>query len=385
MMNNTQTGYVVIYSPADAGITHTVHVPAQQKQQWEKIKKDSVGNYYMTSLVRAVLRLAVGDKTVNSQAVIGDFKFTYKVSSDRKNIYINLIELTESKSKTDQSPGLYQAKWRGGKWFVPSEQYTTMDLNHKWSHGAHMAVVPGKYESKEYAGEMIGTHVEKAYFSGNTATNNVRKGGNHFSLFWSNNEFTSKQHKDSLVSLIQTAQKQSASVQWLVHGEGAAMFVEAMKFIKNNPKSSDLFAAQKGLSTQEVYFSNPRGRHSSKKSLEEICKSIGMNCAGVNINTKDVLYNADARKGMLTEVTKVMGGAMFAGGGAAGLGNELGVDTFMKVKELATTSPGLASMLVIAGGVIVVASKGASASGYVRNMHGAISSTFGSGNQNWAG
>jgi hypothetical protein len=384
MMNNTQTGYVVIYSPADAGITHTVHVPAQQKQQWEKIKKDSVGNYYMTSLVRAVLRLAVGDKTVNSQAVIGDFKFTYKVSSDRKNIYINLIELTESKSKTDQSPGLYQAKWRGGKWFVPSEQYTTMDLNHKWSHGAHMAVVPGKFESKEYAGEMIGTHVEKAYFSGNTATNNVRKGGNHFSLFWSNNEFTSKQHKDSLVSLIQTAQKQSASVQWLVHGEGAAMFVEAMKFIKNNPKSSELFAAQKGLSTQEVYFSNPRGRHSSKKSLEEICKSIGMNCAGVNINTKDVLYNADARKGMLNEIAMVAGGVAFAGGGAAGLSEEMGVDALMKVKDLAMTAPGLASMLALAGGIIVVAGKGASISGYVRNMHGTISSTFGSGNQNWA-
>jgi hypothetical protein len=383
-MSNTQAGYVVIYSPADAGITHTVHVPAPQKQQWEQIKKDSVGNYYMTSLVRAVLRLAVGDKTVNSQAVIGDFKFTYKVSADRKNIFINLIELTESGPKTNQSPGLYKAIWNGAKWATESDINTSMDLNHKWS-GGHVAVVPGQFESKEYAGERIGTHVEKAYFPGNTSSQNVKQDGNHFSLFWLNNEFTSKQHKNSLVSLIQTAQKQSANVKWLVHGEGAATFIEAMKFIKNNPKSTDLFAAQKGMSAQEVYFSNPRGKHSSKKTLEEICKSIGMNCAGVNINTKDVLYNADARKGMLTEVTKVMGGAMFAGGGAAGLGNELGVDTFMKVKELATTSPGLASMLVIAGGVIVVASKGASASGYVRNMHGAISSTFGSGNQNWAG
>ena len=384
MMSNTQTGYAVIYSPADAGITHTVHVPEQQKQQWEQIKKDSVGNYYMTSLVRAVLRLAVGDRTVNSQAVIGDFKFTYKVSLDRKNIYINLIELTQSGPKTNQSPGLYKAIWNGAKWATESDINTSMDLNHKWSHDAHVAVVPGQFESKEYAGERIGTHVEKAYFSSSTATQNVKKNGNHFSLFWLNNEFTSKQHKDSLVSLIQSAQKQSASVQWLVHGEGAAAFVEAMRFIKSNPKSSDLFAAQKGMAGQEVYFSNPRGRHSSKKTLEEICKSIGMNCAGVNINTKDVLYNADARKGMLTEVTKVSGGALFAGGGVAGLSGEMGVDALMKVKDLAMTAPGLASMLALAGGVVVVAGKGASISGYVRNMHGAISSTFGSGNQNWA-
>lgn len=135
------------------------------------------------------------------------------------------------------------------------------------------------------------------------------------------------------------------------------------------------------MSAPEVYFSNSRGRNSSKKSLEELCKSVGMACAG---NTKDVLYNADARKGMLKEIAMVSGGVLFAGGRAAGLSDEFGVNALIKVKELAMTSSSLASMLTLAGGVIVVAGKGASISGYVRNMHGAISSTFGSGNQSWA-
>ena len=71
-----------------------------------------------------------------------------------------------------------------------------MDLSHQWG-AAHSAVIPGKFESKEVAGRLIAKHLENAYFPQTRQRNAIHEDGNHFSLFWLNNEFTSDTYMKS--------------------------------------------------------------------------------------------------------------------------------------------------------------------------------------------
>lgn len=385
-MSATKAGYAQIFSSHEAGVAHNVHIPESQKAAWESITNSHVGNYYETTLLRAVLRLAVGDKTVAPQASIGEFNFSYTTSPDRKDIFINLISFKSDTHVSARTPGIYKPRWGANGWEVPegSSPSSSMDLSHAWSNNAHVATIPGKFDNKEDAGSMMGVHIEKAYQKGSNALSEARQQGNHFSLFWLNNEFTSKEHIQSLVSMIQQAQKQSKNMKWLIHGEGCGTFVQALRFIKANPVASDIITAQKGMANQDVFFSNPRGRHTSKKDLEAICKSVGMSFVDVNLNKNDVLHNPDARNDALKEIGKAAGAVAFTGAGAHFAG-EAGVESVQKLVELAASSPaGLGSALAIAGGVVVIAGKAASLCGMARNLKGAMSSTFGSGNQNWA-
>ena len=385
-MSVTKAGYAQIFSSHEAGVAHNVHIPESQKAAWESITNSHVGNYYETTLLRAVLRLAVGDKTVTPQASIGEFSFSYTTSPDRKDIFINLISFKSDTHVSARTPGIYKPRWGANGWEIPegSSPSFSMDLSHAWSNNAHVATIPGKFDNKEDAGSMMGVHIEKAYQKGSNALSEARQKGNHFSLFWLNNEFTSKEHIQSLVSMIQQAQKQSKSMKWLIHGEGCGTFIQALRFIKANPVASDIITAQKGMANQDVFFSNPRGRHTSKKDLEAICKSVGMSFVDVNLNKNDVLLNPDARNNALKEIGKAAGAVAFTGAGAHFAG-EAGVESVQKLVELAASSPaGLGSALAIAGGVVVIAGKAASLCGMARNLKGAMSSTFGSGNQNWA-
>ena len=305
-MTVSKAGYAQIFSSHESGIARNVHIPESQKASWESIKNSHVGNYYETTLLRAVLRLAVGDKTVAPKAKIGEFSFSYTISPDRKDIFINLISIKSNSHVSAKTPGIYKPEWDGREWALPSgaSPEKSMDLDHAWSNSAHVATIPGKFDNKEDAGSMMGVHIEKAYIKGSNALSDARQRGNHYSLFWLNNEFTSKEHIQSLVSMIQHAQKQSKSMKWLIHGEGCGTFVQALRFIKANPVASDIITAQKGMGNQDVFFSNPRGRHTSKKDLEAICKSVGMSFVDVNLNKNDVLHNPDARNDALKEIRR---------------------------------------------------------------------------------
>src|SRR5690554_1259828 len=81
--------------------------------------------------------------------------------------------------------------------------------------------------------------------------------------------------------------------------------VQALTFIKKNPKSSDLFVAQKAMNLQEVCFSNPRGAGTAKADLEKLCKDIGIKTVTININKHDVFFNPDARKSLRSEERRV--------------------------------------------------------------------------------
>ena len=384
-MSIQKSNYAQIFSSHDAGVAHNVHIPKSQKASWDAIKNSHVGNYYETTLLRAVLRLAVGDKTVAPQASIGEFSFSYTTSPDRKDIYIHLISAITT-TLTSKTPGIYKAEWDKDKWIIPqgSAPVSSMNLNHSWSDNSHVAAISGKFDNKERAANMMGVHIENAYIKGGNALSSVRQQGNHFSLFWLNNEFTSKDHIQSLVSMIQQAQKQSKNMKWLIHGESCGTFVQALRFIKANPITSDLLTAHKGMSGQDVFFSNPRGRHTSQKELESLCQSVGMSCAGVRINKSDMLLNADARKGLWP--LAFAAGTVSITDFSSFLSGEIGADALEKVWNLVSNSPesGVGSAVAIAGGVLAVTGKVVSVSGYFRNLKGVASSTFGSGNQQWA-
>src|SRR5690554_2761077 len=383
--------YSILYSAENGtNISCNIHVPTKQLKDWERIKNNHAGNYYMTTLLRAVLRLAVGDKNVLTQATIGDFRFSYEVSLDRKDIRVHLIEIVNSNTPQPQASGLYQVKWGSNKghWEIRegSRPMTSMDLTDQW-YAAHMAAVPGKFDNKERAANTMGIHLENAYYSDADQINDIRNGGHHYSLFWLNNEFNDTAHVQSLVSLIQQAQSQQAKVKWLIHGEGCGSFVQALTFIKKNPKSSDLFVAQKAMNLQEVCFSNPRGAGTAKADLEKLCKDIGIKTVTININKHDVFFNPDARKSLRNKAMFTAGGVTLAGGASGFASGELGIDTIQKLIEFAQSNPSLtlSGGLFVAGGVAVIVQKAGNLNAFARNLKGVWDSSVGSGNQRWAG
>src|SRR5690554_4160778 len=383
--------YSILYSAENGtNISCNIHVPTKQLKDWERIKNNHAGNYYMTTLLRAVLRLAVGDKNVLTQATIGDFRFSYEVSLDRKDIRVHLIEIVNSNTPQPQASGLYQVKWGSNKghWEIRegSRPMTSMDLTDQW-YAAHMAAVPGKFDNKERAANTMGIHLENAYYSDADQINDIRNGGHHYSLFWLNNEFNDTAHVQSLVSLIQQAQSQQAKMKWLIHGEGCGTFVQALTFIKKNPKSSDLFVAQKDINLQEVFFSNPRGAGTAKADLEKLCKDIGIKTVTININKHDVFFNPDARKSLRNKAMFTAGGVTLAGGASGFASGELGIDTIQKLIEFAQSNPSLtlSGGLFVAGGVAVIVQKAGNLNAFARNLKGVWGSSVGSGNQRWAG
>lgn len=383
--------YSILYSAENGtNISCNIHVPTKQLKDWERIKNNHAGNYYMTTLLRAVLRLAVGDKNVLTQATIGDFRFSYEVSLDRKDIRVHLIEIVNSNTPQPQASGLYQVKWGSNKghWEIRegSRPMTSMDLTDQW-YAAHMAAVPGKFDNKERAANTMGIHLENAYYSDADQINDIRNGGHHYSLFWLNNEFNDTAHVQSLVSLIQQAQSQQAKIKWLIHGEGCGTFVQALNFIKKNPKSSDLFVAQKDINLQEVCFSNPRGAGTAKADLEKLCKDIGIKTVTININKHDVFFNPDARKSLRNKAMFTAGGVTLAGGASGFASGELGIDTIQKLIEFAQSNPSLtlSGGLFVAGGVAVIVQKAGNLNAFARNLKGVWGSSVGSGNQRWAG
>lgn len=390
-------GYKKILGPEDdRNLTRNVWVPECQYNEWKRIKDGKDGNYYMTSLFRSITDMA---KTPGARMPMyqmgryGDFDMSYQISPASKDIYLNLVALSNSsESIGPQTPGLYRTYWEGdakdGRWKV-KESCTTMELSHQWG-GAHSAVIPGKFESKEVAGRLIAEHLENAYYPQTRQKNAIHKNNNHFSMFWLNDEFTSDAHVKSLVSMMQIARKQSAELQWLVHGEACGTFVRAAEYLKKNPISDNPHEAQKGFALQSFYFSNPRGRRTSKSDLEKICKDVGFTYEDTHINKHDVFRNSDARKDAVWGSLKKLSGISLAVlGGSAGLNSTMandliGVDTVMKIKDLVDSPLGLATGVAVAAGIVVLADKGASLYGYGRNLGGVASSTFGNGNQNWA-
>jgi hypothetical protein len=385
MTLNSAEWEMIVQKGENTNINRSVFVRKDAGGSWKKLKAGHEGNYYMTTMLRALYALAIlpeGNRRMMQQKIFGPCKMFYEIR-DNGDVQVDLFVVDEAlETPKHKAAGLYQAKWekRGEAWSLPedSRPEVSMEMAHKWGK-AHMAAVAGKFDNADTAATKLGTHIENAWLN-NDEINDYRQPGNHYSLFWMNNEFTSKDQLDHLISLIQMAQRKQESVRWLVHGEGAACFVKALNFLNSNPASSDIHVAQRGLEKQAVFFSNPRGKTTSKNDLEALCKKSGLVFQDININKRDVIHNPDARSEAINEILSA--GAKLTLGGGMGA---IGLSGAAKSLELAISAPSAA----VAGGIllagyVVVKDSYKKNSAYARNIQGAFSASFGKGNEDWA-
>lgn len=385
MTLNSAEWEMIVQKGESTNINRSVFVRKDAGGSWKKLKAGHEGNYYMTTMLRALYALAIlpeGNRRMMQQKIFGPCKMFYEIR-DNGDVQVDLFVVDEAlEAPQNKAAGLYQAKWedRDEAWSLPIGARTevSMDLTHKWGK-AHMAAVAGKFDSYRDAAKKLGTHIENAWF-GNDEINDYRQPGNHYSLFWMNNEFTSKDQLDHLISLIQMAQRKQESLRWLVHGEGAACFVKALNYLNSNPASSDIHVAQRGLEKQSVYFSNPRGKTTSENDLKALCKKSGLVLQGINVNKRDIIHNPDARSKAFGEL-KSVGAKLTLGGGMGAFGLS-GAATSL---DLAISAPsGAVAGGILLAGYVVVKDSYKKNSAYARNIQGAFSATFGKGNEDWA-
>ncbi|WP_444942778.1 hypothetical protein ACJJIK_11145 [Microbulbifer sp. ZKSA006] len=362
-------------------INRSVYVFKQHYPIWDLLKREHIGNYYKTSLVRAVYSLAVTpggrDNSVRALNLDGA-QINYQIDGDGDVLIYGLnIDSTISAPETDQATGLYKVKKDRREWKTDRHQQTSMDHSHNWNN-AHYAAVSGKFDSKEEAGRLLITHIANAY---NGALNSHDLSGNkkHYSLFWQNGQYQAKHNTRALTALIQQAQANNARIHWLVHGEGAGTFVQALQSLAKRPAISALVAEGNELSHQSVFFSNPRGGNTREEDLKKYCEAAGIHLVGVRTNMFD-LRNPDALQNVRTEAILLLGKYGVGGGATAA-----GWDDFQQALghwEAARTT--LAIIGFSLAGYVLGKDALSKNGGYARNLPKAISNTVGNGNKYWA-
>ena len=373
----------IITERDSSNICRPVYMAEKQYEQWKFIKQNHNGNYYLTNLMRALYDLAAcpGGRThaAIQQKIFGPFIMHYSLAqADR----IELIALKVDQSLVSaegQTPGLYQSEWvdEENNWVTQGTSKKAMALSHKWK-GAHMAAIPGKFDDKGEAGRVIGEHITKSYRAAFSASE-VQTQGNHFSLFWMNNDFKDRAHVESIVSFIQQAKLKNTSVRWLVHGEAAGVFVEAVTYLSTQPQAGVLKDTASNLVKQSVFFSNPRGKDCREKQLEALCEKVGLNYVGTKINDFDILFNGDARD-KFTDKAISAGGVMGLSGVTGYVGYtalSTGYDAIMAGSSIATT------MVMGTSAYVLAKDKATTFGGYARNLPKVVSSALGKGNQQW--
>lgn len=367
-------------------VGRTVFVRKQHSALWNRIRQDRLTNFYLCSLFRSASSLsskASGYSSGTKTLTFDGAQIHYVTNSDG-NVYIHGIEIDSSlkSTNTNQVTGLYKVINNGnGLWEVRDEKKQSMQLNEQWNK-AHYAAVSGKFDSKEDAGEKLIEHISGAYKEGVSKEKNA-----HYSLYWQQDKHNSNAQADELASLIQQAQEQKASVNWLVHGEGCGTFAKALKIMATYPSLSH-YAAQDeetvrylrmDTAKQQVFFSNPRGSDTSEAALKKACEKAGLTFYGVNINPYD-MKNADARNGFVDKALPLGAKSIVLGVPAA-----LGLGGAEKAFNQALTASNTAiAMAALACGYIVLKNVGSNVSGYARSLKHSTSSTFGSGNEKWA-
>jgi len=150
-------------------IERNVLISLESLKNWTNIKKNHAGNYYMTSMFRAIYSLALtpGGRGIGSQLkTFGPISVFYSVAPNG-DVKIKLLSINEEPKRfVKNDPGLYQVAWDDSEkaWFPKERLESAMDLNHQWS-GAHSAAIVGKFENATQAGERIIIHITNAYKS----------------------------------------------------------------------------------------------------------------------------------------------------------------------------------------------------------------------------
>lgn len=299
---NSDAWKPLIHKPCGQG--RSIYVLKHHYPQWQKVQQNREASYYLCTLFRAIVELqskasrSMGEKTLKFEA--GELSYLVFPNGDIGLYDLNIHARVQFRSG-EQATALYQVKSDGDIWKTDSDQQGAMDLNHQWN-GAHYAAVAGKFEDKEAAGKKLIEHIEGAFKGGVNAKQNQ-----HYSLYWQQGQYQSQAHSNDIVALIDQAKIKHAKVNWLVQGEGAGTFVNALKTISKQAST----AQKQGLAgevnhKQQVYFSNPRGHQTSKDELKKWSEKAGLRFIQVNINPYD-LKNHDARQAFLKTITPIVG------------------------------------------------------------------------------
>lgn len=367
-------------------VGRTVFVRKQHSALWNRIRQDRLTNFYLCSLFRSASSLsakASGYPSGNKTLTFDGAQIHYFTNSDG-NVYIHALEINSSlkSPQTNQKTGLYIVRkestdlWQTGK-----EKKQTMNLNEQWNK-SHYAAVSGKFDSKEDAGKKLIEHISGAYKEGVSKEKNA-----HYSLYWQQDKHNSNAQADELASLIQQAQEQKASVNWLVHGEGCGTFAKALKIMATYPSLSHYAKQDEEIvrylrmdtAKQQVFFSNPRGSDTSESALKKACDKAGLTFYGVNINPYD-MQNADARRNCIKQAAPMASKITIAGGLSA-----FGIDNIEKAITALFANPSYLQGAVIAtAGVVIAADVASSNGGMLRSLYRGGESTLFSGNQKWA-
>lgn len=387
-MNLTNKTWHLLVSKGD-GVNNSrnVFVLKQHALKWDSLKANHTGNYYLTTILRTIVSLnalAGGRSGLAKKMTIDGAQITYQIDNDGDILIHGLVIDEQYVQPGKQTTGAYPVRFNKNLWETKDRPIVAMDLTHRWNN-AHYAAVSGVFENKETAGKELVTHIEKAYKAA-IDPREIQKTYNHYTLYWQNKKHSSDQQRDHLVSLIQQAQEQKASVNWLVHGEGVGTFVRAMKVLESYPSLSRFEAQDEeivrnlhmSMSSQKVFFSNPRGQGTSQAELEKLSKKIGFSYVDTHVNAYD-MWNEDSRKHVGKKAAEL--GAKVTVGGVGALGTSHAVKTW----DLATSAGNTAMTAgLLFAGYIVARSSLSTLSGYARSLPSAWQNTLGKGNQNWA-
>ncbi|WP_444889450.1 hypothetical protein [Microbulbifer sp. DLAB2-AA] len=398
MKNNTLRWIAVVNSGESPNINRNVFVSSQLYDTWMTIKNEYIGNYYKTNLIRAIYSLATtpGGRSLSTKNLeIDGAKINYLITP-QGDVRIHFLAVTSDNTldNTDQSSGLYRVRIDRitQEWTTDSRRLRLMDYNHRWNN-AHYAAVSGSFDDKEEAGRLLIKHIVPAYKAAlNPKDLNI--GNKHYSLFWQNRDHSTKSNSRKLAALIQQAQANNATINWLVHGEGAGTFAQALQHLIEQPSVSRLVAMQNTLENQSVFFSNPRGKNTKEEKLKELCEAAGIRWLGSKHNRMD-LKNPDARQAAI-DGAMVVGSKFTVGGGiTGGLLAATGFDKVEKAiasvhKTVDLLSPNLAANIAIISGFgllgyIVGKDAKKHTSSYIRNVFGVKENTWGNGHKHWAG
>lgn len=375
----------ILIKGSSKNIERNIFVAKPHFSTWIRIKNKYEGDFYLTSIIRALYSLPslAGGRNLELKSLkIKGAEIKYYILNNG-DVVIQALNIGQS-IKPDagsQSTGLYEVEYTEitRDWQTQDNRLTVMDTDHHWK-GSHYAVVSGKFFSKEEAGKTLINHISNAYKAA-IKKKDSHQYNNYYSLYWQNGQHHNPSNAASLASLIQQVQMKNADVNWLVHGEGAGTFVLALEELKRKQAVVGLMSKGNELREQNVFFSNPRGKKTSQDELKAICKEVGISCIGINLNTTD-FKSKDAQNALLKE-SMVIGAGAFVFESVAAASGFGGV---AKAWETVVDNPGSTTagvFCLLAGMYVLGKSPVEKYSGFAKSVKSACSSTFGSGNQKW--
>ncbi|BFM10614.1 hypothetical protein R50072_07670 [Simiduia litorea] len=383
-----------------------VYVQSAVFPMFQKLIETKHTSYQLMSLYRAILGLNADPTSGASANSIGTLRnlfssgFAIEYYLDNGDVLISKLRISgafESESRYAGS-GLYRVAKSNSIWRVESKGSDFLDLGHKWD-GAHYAAVSGRFQKVGDAGKQLVNHAKKAY-KDELLSKNAEVEGNHYSLYWS----AGKSHGDmassnAVASLMQQAADAQASVNWLVHGEGAKTFQKALSLLQDAPSLSRFAAKDEEtvrylrmkFAEQKVFLSNPVG--SDIKEISALCAKVGITSVKENLNVRD-FRSSGTRRNAYKEIAKIAAAGSLVGSVSGAGMKEAGLSALQKaagsasdIVSSAVANPSVATAVVSGAALygVFVSAKGSytKVSGAYKAVQSLMVSTFGKGSEFW--